>query len=130
RRSWPEGAALREGRFRRRYVLALGQARAWRPALSGILPVSPGARGADRAGSFARIRASYHLADALRAAAFAGAAPGLAGSGRPVPLRSPRRPRAPAAEPQPRSVARPRGRAAAGRVSARLRIFRLLGRRC
>ena len=45
----PVGDPLREGRPRRGLLVALGQAGARRPALSRILRVPPGARGADRA---------------------------------------------------------------------------------
>ena len=66
----------------RGHQLALGQARPWRPALSRILRIPAGARGADRARGAARVRAAHHLADALRAAAQPGrpARPGSSGS--------------------------------------------------
>ncbi len=64
--------------------------------------------------------AAHHLADALRAAALAGAAAGLAGSHRAVPLRPSRRPQAPAAEPRSRPRACAGGRAAARRIPPRL----------
>ncbi len=51
-------------------LVPIGQARAWRLALSRILRVSARARGADRARSAAQRGAAHHLADALRAAAF------------------------------------------------------------
>ncbi len=55
---------------------ALRQAGARRPALSRILRIQAGARGADRTRSVAQCRATYHLADALRAAAQPGRSTG------------------------------------------------------
>ena len=61
------GRPVREGRSGGRHLVAIGQARAWRPALPGILRVPAGARGADRARSSLERGPAYHLADALRA---------------------------------------------------------------
>ena len=120
---------VREGRPGAGHLLAQRQAGAWRPALSRILRVPPGARGADRARGAARGRAAHHLAHALRAAAFAGAAPGLAGAPRPLSLRPSRRPQQAARYPRHRPRQRSGGRADQGRLHPRLRILRLLGRR-
>ena len=99
------------------------------PALPRVLRVPPGARGADRARGAAAQRAAHRLADALRAAPQPGAAPALARTPGPLPLRPSRRPRAPARHAQPRPPARPGRRADPAGVHARLRLFRLLGGR-
>ena len=119
RRPRPARAAVREGRPRRGHLVAQRQAGPWRAALSRILRVPAGARGADRARGAAARRAAHHLADALRAAAQSRAAPGLADPARPLPLRPSRRPQEAAGDPHPRPAARPGGRAAQARVSAR-----------
>ena len=79
------------------------------------LRVPPRPRGADRARGAARRRTPHRLADALRAAALARAAPGLAGALGPVPLRPSRRPQETAADAQPRPRLRARRRAAQDR---------------
>src|SRR2546429_8186095 len=68
------------------------QARAWRPALSGILRVPAGPRSADRARNPLADRAAYHPAASVRAAASRRVAPGLAAAVGAVSLRPYRRP--------------------------------------
>src|SRR5215470_1936370 len=113
-----------------RDVVLVDQARAWRPALSRILRVSPGPRGADRARNPLGNRAPYHPPPAFRFAAPCRPAPGLAAPTRPVPLRPYRRAESLAADPLGRFVDR-RGRPSAGAqpLQQSLRIFRLLRRR-
>ena len=116
---WRKGTSSRSGKIR-----------PWRPALSRILRIPPGARGVDRARGAAGSRAAHHLADALRAAAFARAAPGLAGPARPVPLRPSRQRKRLPGTPHARSAHRDRkARRSSDAFTTRLRIFRLLGRR-
>ena len=74
---------------------------------------------------------AHRLADALRAAALARAAPGLARALGPVPLRPSRRPQETCRR-RAASISRsaPEGKPLKTAVQARLRIFRLLGGRC
>ena len=131
RRPRPFGLPLRTGRPRRRHLVGLDQADPRRPALSRVLRVPAGARGAGRARGAAQGGArtsSGRCASCCRTTTGCGRAGAPA---RPLPLRPSRRPRASCRRPavagsQPRS----RRRAAASRATPRLRVFRLLGRRC
>ncbi len=58
----PQGPARRAGRPRQRHVIGQHQADPWRPALSRILRIPPGARGADRARGAVEGRPPHHLA--------------------------------------------------------------------
>ena len=124
-------AAGRAERPRVRHLVGLHQAHPWRAALSRARLASAGARGADRARGDAAHGAAPDPADALRAAAGAGAAPGLDAAPRPVHLRPSRRPQNPARDPHASTLADdPLGAPLKRRLPARLRIFRLLGGRC
>src|SRR5262249_33879874 len=82
-----------------RDVVLVDQARAWRLALSRILRVSPGPRGADRARNPLADRAPYHPAPAFRFTAPCRVASGLAAPPRVVSLRPYRRPPSAAGHP-------------------------------
>ncbi len=120
---------VRKGRSRAGHLVALGQARSRRPALSRILRIPTRAGSADRARGPAARGAPHHLADAIRAAAQSRPASRLDGPHRPLPLRPPRRPQDFAADAKLGSVERAGGQAPAKELQARLRIFGLLGRR-
>src|ERR1700722_20528679 len=107
------------------------EARAWRPALSGILRVPAGPRGADRARNPLADPAAYHPAASLRVAAPCRTAPGVVVAPRPVSLRPYRRPAPVAADALGGPFAR-RGRATPDSqpLHQGLRIFGLLRRRC
>ena len=66
---------VRAERSRQRHLVGVDQADPWRPALSRVLRVPAGARGADRARGAVADRAAHHPAAALRAAASAGLRP-------------------------------------------------------
>ena len=89
---------LRNERFGERDVVLVDQARAWRAALSRILRVPAGPRGADRARNPLADRAPHHPSAAFRAAAPCRVAPGLAAAARAVSLRPYRRPPSAAAD--------------------------------
>ena len=72
---------------------AIDQAHPWRPALSRILRVPPGARGAGRARGAARGGAAHHPPARFVLPHHKAPAAGLADPARPVPLRPSRRPR-------------------------------------
>ena len=69
------------------HVLGVDQADPWRAALSRILRVPAGARGAGGARGAVGVGAAHHLAAALRAAASRRAAAGLAAAARALRLR-------------------------------------------
>ena len=115
----------------RGHLVALRQARPWRPALSRILRVPPGARGADRArGAAARRRrtSSGRCASCCRTARSSGR-PGWCGSGCFSTTISAAASAAGARE-RSTCAARRRARRSARSIASALRIFRLLGRRC
>ena len=119
------------GDLAERHLLALDQADPRRPALPRAVRLPPGARGAGRARGAVAHRAAYRAAAALRAAAPGWAASRVDAARGPVPLRPSGRQGSPARHPRSRSCIRCRRRAPeARRVHHRLRVFRLLGRRC
>src|SRR6185437_78818 len=105
RRPGPFSFSLRNERLGEWDVVLVDQTGAWRPALSRILRVPPGAGGADRARDPLAHRAPHHPPAAIRAAASRRPASGLAAAPRPVPLRPYRRPASAAADPLGRSGA-------------------------
>ena len=104
----PVGAAGREGRSRQPHLALVLQADPWRPALSRILRVPAGPRGADRARGAAARRPAHRLAADLRPAAQPRAAAGLDDPAGPAALRPSGRPQA-AARARPRSTWRGTG---------------------
>ncbi len=127
RRARPVGVSLRAGRPGRTHLLRQQQAGARRAALSRTLRAAPGSRSAGRARSAAGQGAAHHHPATLRAALPSASAPVVDDPHRPVSLRSPRQAR------KARWFAQPAFRCrqpAQGRDHPRLRIFRLLGRRC
>ena len=128
-RARPARAPGRAERPRVRHLVGLHQADPWRVALPRARLAAAGARGADRARGAAAHGAASDPADAVRAAGRARHAAALDAAARAVRLRPPRRPQAPAGDQHDRPRARSARRAAEGALRARLRIFRLLGRR-
>ena len=123
------GLSLRKRRSRLVDIERVEQADSRRPALPRAFQVPFGARSADRARSSVANRAAYHLAAALRAAAPHGSQARLAAAARPFSLRPSRRAPLAAANANAAIGRRSGGRTAQAAIHARVRIFRLLGRR-
>ena len=124
------GLPVRAGGPRERDVFRVDQADPRRPALPRAPRVQARSRIPVRARASLGDRAAHRLASALRAAASPRHAAGLAAAARTVPVRSPRRAKAVAGQPDARSgPGRGRRSAEARSVRARVRILGLLGGR-
>jgi hypothetical protein len=125
-----EGRTARAKQSRVRYVVRFVEADPWRLALSGTRRAAVGARRAQRARSAAADGAASDQAASLRVAARHTLSLAGRAQARAFHLRHDRPPRNPARHAQRRSRHRCDRRAAAAAFSSRLRVFRLLCRRC